>query len=161
MSTDPRRAATVKRLPAAALIAADVWGDSPAALARIGAALTDAWRTTRVEPTAWWFSGPLPDLDGVLARIVDALGEDGAATDLSGGFERLEVAGPGWRTALMFGGVFDAEDPAFGVGATAGTLLHHTAVRYDVTDADAVRIYVAPSYAEDLLYHLSEAVRAL
>ena len=161
MSTDPGSAATVKSLPAAALIAVDAWGDTPAALARIGAALTDGWRTIRVEPTVWWFSGPLPDTGSALARIVEALGEDGAATDLSGGFEQLEVSGPGWRTALMFGGVFDAEDPAFGVGATAGTLLHNTAVRYDVTRADAVEIYVAPSYAEDLLHHLSEAARAL
>jgi heterotetrameric sarcosine oxidase gamma subunit len=89
------------------------------------------------------------------------LGEDGAAIDLSGGFAGLEIVGPGWRELLMVGGVFDAEDPAFGPGSTAGTILHHAGVRYDVIDDDRVHILVAPSYALDLLDHLRVAASRL
>jgi heterotetrameric sarcosine oxidase gamma subunit len=155
----------VSKPPPRALIAFDLW--SNAATARIGATLGAAlpgpnrsadlpggWRAIRVEPTVWWLSGPLTDLDTCLARLESALGDDGAATDLSGGFIVLALDGPGWREALMFGGVFDAESSTFGPGSTAGTLLHHVAVRYDVRREERVDVHLAPSYAEDLLHHL-------
>lgn len=166
--------ATVTMLEPAALIAFDLWSDTRAAAARIGEALGGplpglrraaelggGWRAIRVEPTVWWLSGPLADADAQIARLEAALGEDGAATDLSGGFARLAVAGPGWRALLMIGGVFDAEDPAFGPGSTAGTILHHVAVRHDVLADTLVHIHVAPGYAEDLLAHLSAAAARL
>jgi len=152
------------------MFAFELWSDAEAAAARIGGALggplpalnrsmdlSYGWRAIRVEPTVWWLSGPLADLDRQLARLEAALGEDGAAVDLSGGFVRLAVSGAAWRELLMIGGVFDAENPAFGTGATAGTLLHHAGVRYDVIAEDCVHIYLAPSYAEALLAHLRSA----
>jgi heterotetrameric sarcosine oxidase gamma subunit len=153
--------------PPRALIAFDLWSDAAAGAVRIGEALggvlpdlngaTDlagGWRAIRVEPTVWWLSGPLADAEPCLDRLEAALGDDGGATDLSGAFIVLALEGPGWREALMFGGVFDAENSAFGPGSTAGTLLHHVAVRYDVRRAEMVEIHLAPSHAEDLLHHL-------
>jgi heterotetrameric sarcosine oxidase gamma subunit len=164
----------VGALGPAALIAVDLWGDLDDAGKRLGAALggplpdplhsadlAGGWRAVRVEPTVWWLAGPLAALEGALATAAAALGEDGAAVDLSGGFVRLEVAGPAWRELLMVGGVFDAEDPAFGPGSTAGTILHHVGVRYDVVDDVRVHILVAPSYAHDLLEHLRAAAARL
>ena len=153
--------------PPRALIAFDLWGDIAAATARAAAALgadlpalnrsndlAGGWRAIRIEPTVWWLSGPLTDLTACLARLETALGDDGAATDLSGAFAILTLDGPGWREALMFGGVFDAENPAFGPGSTAGTLLHHVAVRYDVRGEERVDVHLAPSSGDDLRDHL-------
>jgi heterotetrameric sarcosine oxidase gamma subunit len=157
-----------------ALIAVDAWSNLDAAAARLGDSLggrlpgllessdlAGGWRALRAEPTAWWLVGPLAGLEGRLGAIEAALGEDGAAVDVSGGFARLAVAGPAWRELLMVGGVFDAEDPAFGPGSTAGTVLHHAGVRYDVVDDARVHILVAPSYAHDLLEHLRAAAARL
>jgi heterotetrameric sarcosine oxidase gamma subunit len=170
--TDART--TVQALGPAALIAVDVWSAFDAAVARLGKALGGAlpdllrsndlaggWRALRVEPTVWWLAGPLAGLEAGFAAAGAGLGDDGAAIDLSGGFARLEVAGPGWRELLMIGGVFDAEDPAFGAGSTAGTLLRHAGVRYDVVDDGRVHILVAPSYAQDLLGRLRAAATRL
>jgi heterotetrameric sarcosine oxidase gamma subunit len=164
----------VEALEPAALIAFDLWSEPEVAAARIGEALGGAlpglthstplpggWRAIRVEPTVWWLSGPLADLDRQFAQLEAALGEDGAATDLSGGFTRLGVSGPAWREVLMIGGVFDAENPDFGAGSTAGTLLHHASVRHDVTAEDRVHIHVPPGHAEDLLHHLRTALTRL
>jgi heterotetrameric sarcosine oxidase gamma subunit len=164
----------VEALGPAALIAVDVWAGLDAAAARLGeslggelpgllrsADLGAGWRAVRVEPTVWWLGGPLTALEARLAAVETTLGEDGAAVDLSGGFVRLEVAGPAWRELLMIGGVFDAEDPAFGPGSTAGTVLHHASVRYDVVDDQRVHILVAPSYAQDLLGRLGAAAARL
>lgn len=154
----------------AALIAVEIWSDPGATTARLAAALggplpdigaatdlTEAWRAIRIEPTVWWLSGPLADLDDALARAAAAVAGDGAVADLSGAFERLRIAGPNWRAALMIGGVFDAESPGFTVGSTVGTILHHVAVRYDVIAEGAVHVFVAPSYAADLRHFLHEA----
>lgn len=159
--------ATIERLGPAALIAVDVWSRFDAACRRLvealggplpgllrAADLADGWRAVRVEPTVWWLSGPLAGLEATVGALEAALGEDGAAVDISGGFARLEVAGPRWRELLMIGGVFDAEDPAFGPGSTAGTVLYHAGVRYDVVDDRRVHVLVPPSYAHDLLHHL-------
>jgi heterotetrameric sarcosine oxidase gamma subunit len=161
-------------LEPAALIAFDLWSDVDAARGRIGAALGGAlpglgrsgdlaggWRAIRVEPSVWWLTGPLGDLDAQMARLEAAIGGDGAATDLSGGFARVAVSGDDWRAPLMIGGVLDAEDPAFGAGSTAGTILHHIGVRHDVVADRLVHIHVAPSYAADLVDHLRAAVLGL
>jgi heterotetrameric sarcosine oxidase gamma subunit len=165
---------TVRRLEPDSLIAVDLWSETAAARARLAAilggelpgltrssALAGGWRAIRVEPTVWWLSGPLAEAEAMLAQLEGALGEDGAAAELSGAFTRLAVQGRGWRELLMFGGVFDAEDRAFGPGVTAGTLLHHVSVRYDVVDEDRAHIHVAPSYAADLLHHLETAAARL
>lgn len=172
MSIDPAISPTVvSTLELAALIVVDIWRDAPKSVDRLGDALSgamptigraidlaDDWRALRIEPTVWWLAGPLAASNDMFARVVGALGDDGGATDLTGGFARIRIAGPDWRTILMFGGVFDAEDPAFGGGSTVGTMLHHMAVRYDVVAADTVDVFVAPSYASDLLHNLRGAV---
>jgi heterotetrameric sarcosine oxidase gamma subunit len=156
------------------LIAVDLWAYAEAAKARLSetlggalpalrhsAPLEGGWRAIRVEPTAWWLTGPLADLKGKMARLEAALAVDGGAIDLTGAFTTITVRGAAWRELLMFGGVFDAEGADFGPGRTAGTLLHHASVRYDVIDHDEVRILAAPSYAEDLLHHLRVAAARL
>jgi heterotetrameric sarcosine oxidase gamma subunit len=162
----------VRRLEPAALIAFDLWSGGAEAEARLeealgralpglgaSTALSGAWRAIRVEPTVWWLSGPLVEAPAMIARVETALEGDGAVTEMSGAMSRLEVAGPAWRDLLMIGGVFDAEAETFGAGRTAGTLLHHIGVRYDVVDADRLHIHVAPSHLGDLLHHLEAAAR--
>jgi len=170
MSTDYTPDATiVSNQEPVALIALDLWGDSMEGSLRVAAVVgvelpapgraLDApggWRLLRAEPTVWWLRGPLHALPARLASAGAALGDDGAAIDITGAFERLRIAGPRWRPALMIGGVFDAEAPAFADGCTAATLLHHASVRYDVI-GDGAEIYVSPSYAYDLRHHLHAA----
>ncbi len=171
MTDHPTR---IEALPPAALIAFELWDDTGGAARRLadalGGALPDpgrstslagGWRAIRIEPTVWWLSGPLTGLEDRTVRLTATLGEEGAVTDLTGGFVRLAAGGPGWRTLLMFGGVFDAEDPAFDPGATVGTILHHVAVRYDVAGEDLVHIHVAQSYAVDLLAQMRTAAEGL
>jgi len=148
MPTEP--STRVELLPPGALIAVEIWAG-----ADFGP--VEGARVIRVEPTVWWLSAPLNQAVTLLTRLEYELGDGGAVTDVSGAFSRLRLAGPRWRAALMIGGVFDAENPAFGPGASAGTLLRHAAVRYDVVAEDAVEIYVAPSYVADLLHHLAAA----
>ena len=141
------------------MIAVEVWGDPSGVAARPpdpgrSGDAGGGWRAIRVEPTVWWLSGPLADVERRLLEVSAALAIEGAATDLTGAFVRVRIAGSGWRERLMTGGVFDAEGAGFGADSTAGTLLHHVSVRYDVVDDDAVDVYVAPSYLDDLLHHL-------
>ncbi len=176
--TEPAPSTRIAVLAMAALIAVDLW-EGPgraAAEARLAYALEEGrelaglglsralpggWRCLRVEPTVWWLVGPLEELDAMRLRLRFALGDDGADTDLSGGFARLEIAGPAWREPLMIGGVFDAEAAGFGRDRTVGTLLHHIGVRYDVVDEDRLHIHVAPSYRDHLLHHLEAAIGRL
>lgn len=145
------------------LIAVELWdgavnprlAEALGALPPIGrsASLGDGWRAIRVEPAVWWLSGPRDGAPPVLDRLAATLGGSGAVVDLAGGFVPVRIAGEGWRELLTMGGVFDAEDPAFASDCTAGTILHHVAVRYDVVAADEVRAYVPPSYVDHLLHH--------
>ncbi len=155
--TDART--TARLLPPTALIAFDIWGKLPHPA--WSTELQESWRTIRLEPTVWWLTGPVEQAEAMFDRLEAVLGDDGGVTDLTGGFARIAVAGPAWRELLMIGGVFDAESAGFGVGSTAGTLLHHVAVRYDVVSDDEVHILLAPSYADDLLHHLSAAIPRL
>jgi len=169
MTDAPAPSTKIETLAPCALIAVDVWGDLAAVAGRFGAGglpalgrsadLPPGWRAIRVEPTVWWLAGRLESLEETLDRTTKTLAQDGAATDMSGAFARLAIRGPHWRELLMFGGVFDAEDPRFAPDGTAGTLLHHTAVRYDVVAPDRLILYVAPSYAADLLHHLRAAAQ--
>jgi heterotetrameric sarcosine oxidase gamma subunit len=160
--------------PPAAVIALDVWSGSEIAHKAVAIALggglpplnrsawlSGGWRATRIEPSVWWLIGPLEDLQPQLARLVAALDQHGGATDLSGGVATLVVTGEQWRELLMIGGVFDAEAGDFGAGRTAGTLLDHVGVRYDVIDDDEVHIHLAPSYADHLAERLGAAAARL
>lgn len=162
------------RLAPRAIIGLEIWGDVVAAGARLAAALDGEtppvgrstplahhWRLMGVEPRAWRLVGPLGGLEAKLARAETALGLEGAATDLTGSQVHLRLVGPRWREALMIGGVFDAEDPAFGQGATVATLLHQTPVRYDVFAPEGVDILVPPSFADDLADHLGAVLHRI
>jgi len=78
------------------------------------------------------------------------LGEVAAVSDVSGAWRRIDLVGAGWRGRLMIDGLFDAENPAFATGCVAATMLHHAPVMLCPTGDDAVSVYVAPSFAEDL-----------
>jgi heterotetrameric sarcosine oxidase gamma subunit len=150
--------------PPAALIAVEAWSGALAttmpAFGRVRD-LDGGWRALAVEPTVWWLTGPLETRAERIASLAATLADDGAATDLTGGFVRIRITGRRWRSLLTIGGVFDAEDPAFAVGRTVGTLLHHVAVRYDVLADDVVAVWVAPSYADHLIHHLRLAAARL
>jgi heterotetrameric sarcosine oxidase gamma subunit len=92
---------------------------------------------------------------GDAASLARALAEVAAVSDVSGAWRRIDLKGPGWRERLMINGVFDAENPAFGPGCVAATMLHHAPVMLCPTADDAVAVYVAPSFAGDLHAALS------
>jgi heterotetrameric sarcosine oxidase gamma subunit len=96
------------------------------------------------EPRAFLASGDAAGLATSLAAVA-------AVSDVSGAWRRIDLAGPGWRERLMIDGLFDAENPAFGTGCVAATVLHHAPVMLCPTADDAVSVYVAPSFAADLL----------
>jgi heterotetrameric sarcosine oxidase gamma subunit len=92
---------------------------------------------------------------GDAAALARALAEVAAVSDVAGAWRRIDLKGPGWRGRLMIDGLFDAEDPAFGTGCVAATMLHHAPVMLCPTADDAVAVYVAPSFAGDLHAALS------
>ena len=104
----------------------------------------DAMKLVRFEPTVWLAEG---DVEG----LADILGEDGALTAIGGGLVRVALSGPGWRRLLMEGGVFDAEDPAFGPGCSAATIIDHVNVRLHVAGESECIAYVPASYAADMI----------
>jgi heterotetrameric sarcosine oxidase gamma subunit len=105
------------------------------------------------EPNTWLVRTDPAGAQAVMNRLIEAAGDDGAVTDLSGAFVRFRITGAAWRELLMIGGVFDAESPRFGPGAVAGTVIHHMPVRLDVISEGAVDVYTPPSYAADLEHH--------
>ncbi len=151
----------VEILPTDALIAIDLWGAAEDVAARLDCGLPApcralAWGEHRIlwwEPTVWLVRAPRSEREATLEILTAAVGDDGAATDLSGAFTRIRITGEGWRDLLMIGGVFDAEAPSFGMGSVAGTAIHHMPVRLDVVDETIVDAYTPPSYAEALLGH--------
>ena len=155
--------------PAEALIAIEIWGDAVSAGQRLGTPLPPPCRAVAagdcrilwLEPNIWLVRAPRIDGDATLAGLTEALGEDGAATDISGALTRLRIEGDGWRDLLMIGGVFDAEAPSFALDCVAGTVIHHIAVRLDGVSERVVDVYVAPSYAEGLLAHWRRSVGRL
>ena len=157
---------TITTLPAAPLHAFEIWRDAQAVATRFEAAMgfalprlgtsggSEAMRLIRVEPTVWWMEG---DAAG-LARI---LGDDGALTAIGGGIVRVRLSGPGWRTLLMEGGMFDAESPAFAPGCSAATIIDHVAVRLHVVSDDACDAYVPASFSAGLIHFWRQAADTL
>ena len=143
-------------LPAVPLHVLELWGNPKSAAARfrktLGVDLPAMGRSAsngaitliRFEPTVWLVEGDLAGLDA-------ALGEDGALTAIGGGIVRVQLSGAGWRTLLMEGGVFDADNPAFGPGCSAATVIDHVGVRLHVTAEDSCTAYVPASYAHDMI----------
>jgi heterotetrameric sarcosine oxidase gamma subunit len=145
------------------LVRLELWGEVAVVSARFegtfGTALPAASRSVSAgdlriiwrEPKAWMIAAPLARLQDVSAKLTDIVGDDGAVTDISGAAVRCTLRGPDWRALLTHGGVFDAEDPAFAPGCVAGTVVEHINLRIDVVSDNQADVYVAPSYAVDLL----------
>ena len=157
---------TITALPAAPLHALEIWSN-PAEVSQRFAATTgfalppsgrasgsDALRLIRFEPTVWLVEG---DASALLA----VLGEDGALTAIGGGIVRVRLSGPGWRSLLMEGGVFDAETPGFAPGCSTATIIDHVNVRLHVETDDACIAYVPSSYAADMIEFWNTAARTL
>lgn len=147
---------TITPLPAAPLWACEIWSN-PAAVAKrfakakgfdlpaVGRAGGNAALCMiRFEPTVWL-------VEGDAAGLPDILADDGALTTIGGGVVRIRLSGPDWRALLMEGGVFDAENPTFGPGCSAATVIEHVNVRLHVLADDACVAYVPLSYSRDLL----------
>ncbi len=159
--------------PAEALLRLELWANTAAVSARFAAvfgialpgpsqaASAGAIRAIWREPGAWMIRAPLAERDDTVTRLVTVAGRDGAVTDISGAAVRCALRGRDWRILLTYGGVFDAEAPAFGPGCVAGTLIEHMAVRFDVIAEDQVDAYVAPSFAMDLFAYWSAVAREL
>ena len=115
------------------------------------------WR----EPGAWMIRAALADREALEAELRTIAGGDGAVTDISGAAMRCAIRGSDWRVLLTHGGVFDAEDPTFGPGCVAGTVIEHIHVRLDVISLDHIDAYVAPSFAHDLFAYWTSVARNL
>jgi heterotetrameric sarcosine oxidase gamma subunit len=146
---------TITPLPAAPLHALEIWSEAPAVAKRFEAATgfalppmgrsggTDALRLIRYEPTVWLVEGDASALPAILA-------DDGAITAIGGGIVHVRLSGKGWRTLLMEGGVFDAENPAFAPGCSAATIIDHIVVRLHVVSDDVCDVYVPASFSAGL-----------
>ena len=157
---------SITMLPAAPLHAFEIWSN-PAAVgkrfkATCGFALpalgrsdgTAALRLIRYEPTVWLVEGDVSALPGLLA-------DDGALTAIGGSIVRVQLSGKGWRTLLMEGGVFDAENPNFASGCSAATIIDHVNVRLHVVDDDICHAYVPLSYSEAMIHFWKTAALSL
>jgi heterotetrameric sarcosine oxidase gamma subunit len=157
---------TVTALPAAPLHAFEIWSNPPAVADRFKAAMGSAlpaigqslklpaMQLIRFEPTVWLVEG---DIDG----LAEVLGTDGSLTAIGGGVVRVRLTGPGWRSLLMEGGVFDAESAAFTTGCSSTTLIDHVNVRLLVEGEDSCLAYVPLSYAHDMKHFWQVAARTL
>jgi heterotetrameric sarcosine oxidase gamma subunit len=87
--------------------------------------------------------------DRVLGQLETLVGSDGTLVEVGAALAGRSITGASWREFLMIGGVFDAEDPGFGAGSVARTVMHHSALLIDVIAADRVHAYVPASHAED------------
>lgn len=157
---------TIITLPAAPLHVFEIWSN-PAVVANrfeaalgsslpvLGAALQlSAMRLIRYEPTVWL-------AEGDPAGLAEILGADGSLTAIGGGVARVRLGGPGWRSLLMEGGVFDAESADFAAGSSAATLIDHVNVRLYVESDDACLAYVPLSYARDMIHFWTVAAKSL
>ena len=156
-----------------ALIRFEVWSDHAAALQRLtkalGASLPEVGKskdakTLRLiwlEPNTWMVRSPAAAELVVLGKIETALGQDGAAAQISGALVRRRITGTGWRTLLTIGAMFDAESAAFGPGCYVATLIDHAPVRLDVISDTEVDAYTPPSYAPDLFAFWQHAAQRL
>ena len=153
-------------LPAAPLHMLEIWSNPEAVLSRFqtafGSALPilgsslqlSAMRLIRYEPTVWL-------VEGEIGGLTEILGTDGSLTAIGGGLVRVRLSGPGWRSLLMEGGVFDAESGGFAPGCSAATVIDHVNVRLLVESEDACLAYVPLSYTHDMIHFWTEAARVL
>ena len=161
---------TITPLPAASLYVLEIWSNPAAVAKRFKAATgfdlpvagrssgTDALRLIRYEPTVWLAEG---DASAASATLAEILGKDGVVTAIGGGIVRVRISGKGWRTLLMEGGVFDAENPEFAPGCSAATIIDHVAVRLHVVNEDTCDAYVPLSFSKGLLHFWEQATGSL
>jgi heterotetrameric sarcosine oxidase gamma subunit len=157
---------TITPLPAAPLHALEIWSNAPAVAKRFEAAMAfalppmgrsdgnEALRLIRYEPTVWL-------VEGDASALPDILGEDGSLTPIGGGIARVRLSGEGWRTLLMEGSVFDAENSAFAQGCSAATIIDHVAVRLHVVSDEVCDAYVPASFSAGLVHFWEEAAGSL
>jgi heterotetrameric sarcosine oxidase gamma subunit len=157
---------TITTLPTAPLHALEIWSNASAVAKRFAAATgfplpamgrsagSDTLRLIRYEPTVWMVQGNAHALPAILS-------DDGALTAIGGGIVRLRLSGKGWRTLLMEGGVFDAENPAFAAGCSAATIIDHVAVRLHVVNEDTCDAYVPLSFSKGLIHFWEQAATNL
>jgi heterotetrameric sarcosine oxidase gamma subunit len=157
---------SITELPAAPLHAFEIWSNPVAVGERFEAAFgfalpatgrslgNEALRLIRYEPTVWLVEGDASALSGILA-------DDGALTAIGGGIIRVRLSGRVWRTLLMEGGVFDAENPDFSAGCSAATVIDHVAVRLHVVDETTCDAYVPSSYSKGLVHFWETAALSL
>lgn len=157
---------TITTLPAAPLHAFEIWSHPAAVAERFAAAKgfdlpkmgwsagNEAFRLIRYEPTVWL-------VEGEPIGLADILADDGALTAIGGGIVRVRLSGRGWRTLLMEGGVFDAENPAFAPGCSAATVIDHVAVRLHVVDEITSDAYIPLSFSQAMLHFWKEAAQTL
>jgi heterotetrameric sarcosine oxidase gamma subunit len=157
---------TITPLPQATLYALEIWSN-PAVVAKRFEASTGFTLPTmgksggtkdlcliRYEPTVW-------QVEGDIAALRDIVGSDGAITAIGGGIVKVRLSGAGWRTLLMEGGVFDAENASFAPGCTAATIINHVAIRLHVIDAETCDAYVPSSYSAAIIEFWNEAADTL
>ena len=157
---------TIAALPAASLHALEIWSNPGEVAQRFEASTgfalppsgrasgSDALRLLRFEPTVWLVEGDASALPAIL-------GEDGALTAIGGGIVRVRLSGPGWRSLLMEGSVFDAEARDFAPGCSAATVIDHVNVRLLVESEHACLAYVPLSYAHDMIHFWTVAAESL
>lgn len=144
---------TIETLPPAPLHRLELWGDPVPTAARLaktlGHPLPAAGRAQgdllRCGPTTWMVEDDVSALEATL-------GDGGALTPIGGGFIRVRLSGPAWRSLLMEGGLFDFESPAFGPDSVTTTLVEHVTLTVRVIDSDSCLVYVPTSHSADLLH---------
>jgi heterotetrameric sarcosine oxidase gamma subunit len=144
---------TIEALGRAPLHMLELWGDPGPAAKRIAKALGHdlpkvgkaQGNLLRLSPTTWLVEG-----EGTALKA--ALDDGGALTPSGGGYERVRLSGPGWRSLLMEGSLFDAESAEFGIDCVVTTLIDHVAVTLRVESENACLAYVPASHAADLLH---------
>jgi heterotetrameric sarcosine oxidase gamma subunit len=157
---------TISTLPAAPLHAFEIWSNPAAVANRFVVAKgfdlppmgrsggSETLRLIRYEPTVWL-------VEGEPAVLADILADDGALTAIGGGIVRVRLSGEAWRTLLVEGGVFDAENPAFAPGCSAATIIEHVSVRLHVVSEDTCVAYVPLSFSEAMLHFWQDAAETL
>ena len=134
-------AVSVAIAPAGPVWVVDLWSGAAPAFGKLAA--------IQVEPRRWWLLAPADAATALAKKLADR----GSVTPVGGGLLRATLTGPGWRAKLMEGGWFDAENPAFAIGHTAGTLIGHVPVRLHVVGADQCHAYFAASYDGAMRHH--------
>lgn len=140
--------------PAGALLALDLWdaADTPAASQALGLDLPGPGRAhvgtagtiMRLGPRRWC-------LDGAGFALAPALGGCGVVTAIGGGWTRVQLHGAGWRDLVMECGLIDAENPEFGPGSVAASLLCHVRCVIHVREPAQCDVFVPSSYADHCL----------